>query len=200
MGTNIQPLLQLAETASLEELEPLFAVLANRINTYRAVHKGSVPSAVFESLLGMAGVSVSVQIVNEVVDESDKRIGWALRKRTTDEVGWIGLYNNTCTVLRMTDTPTTALARDTQETFGTARDEDLEFLGNTLNYERERLEMCLTVMYRRRVSAQEVAGFIGEWKIFSDEQVLAHDTAMVDYNWYQLQYAMDEHREKFWHF
>ncbi len=183
----------------LNELGELFLLLVRRVYEYRKEHKGYVPLEIFEACLGMGGVSVSVQIVNEVVDENGNRIGFALKRRESNEAGsaWANLYHSTCCTARMPDVPKDALDRDTKETFGNVPEEKLEFLGVTIHDEPERWSSCYTVMYRRKVSFEDVNKFIGEWKVFAAEDIKNRHQKIVDHNWYLLDWVMDEKREPF---
>lgn len=188
-----------ARNAPLNEMGELFLILAQRVYEHRKKNKGYVPIEIFESCLGMAGVSVSVQIVNEVVDEAGKRIGFALKKREANEAGedYRGLYHNTCCTFRTFDTPEDALNRDAEETFGNVSEENLELLGITIHDEPERRSACVTVMHRRKVRPEDVNRFVGEWKIFSDEAIRNRNPNIVDSNWYQLDWVMAEGRKLF---
>lgn len=190
-------LISTIETASWDDLVPAIKALAERVYGHRREHSGYVPLSVFEYLLGMGGISASVQIVDEVIDEGGNRLGFALKLREGNEVGWGGLYHSTCTTVRMTDHPDEALARDTRETFGEDREEQLEFLGNVINHETERRSSCITLLYRRRVKLEDLKGFVGSWTVFSEEEIRARDPRIVNYNWDQLAYVMDEHRAPF---
>ncbi len=196
-ATQQELLLQYVKNVDLVELAPAIEVLAERVYEWRKDHNGFVPLAIFESLLSLGGVAVSVQIVNEVVDDGGKHIGFALKKRDATEAGWANLYNNTCCTARMTDHARDGLARDTKETFGATRDdESLELLGVVINHEKERHSTCYTLMHRRYVTLGEVKKFVGEWDIFTREEIMAHDPQIVNYNWDQLAYAMDPNRAK----
>lgn len=191
---------QLIAETPLNELGEVFRVLVERLYAHRKANNGFTPREIFEQCVGMSGMSVSVQIVNEVVAPSGEHIGYALKQRDATEIGdeWAGLYHSTCTTARMPDTPTMMLGRDTKETFGVTRQgEELEFLGVTIHDEPERWSSCLTVMHRRRVTADQVAQFTGTWKIFSDDDIRYHHKEIIDHNWYLLEWVLDENRPLF---
>ncbi len=185
--------------APLKELREVFLRLVERVYAHRKANKGYVPVEIFEPCLGMGGVTVSVQIVNEVIGADGKRIGFALKKREANESGdaWKDLYHSTCCTMRMTDAPEDALGRDTKETFGAIPSEKPEFLGVTIHDEPERWSACVTIMHRRKVRAEDMRQFVGEWKIFTEADVRAHDPQIIDHNWYLLEWVLDERRPPF---
>ncbi|HAM88384.1 MAG: hypothetical protein US83_C0005G0001 [Candidatus Falkowbacteria bacterium GW2011_GWC2_38_22] len=186
------------KNAPLKDLKEVFSVLADRVYEHRLANQGFVPLEIFESCLGIAGVSISVQIVNQVVDDQGNSIGFALKLRQSDEVGWQNLYHNTCTTGRIGDTPASALTRDQRETFGEIpKNDKLECLGCTINVETERRSSCLTVMYVRKIKLEDMSSFIGTWKFFSNQQVIDHDEQIVNYNWHQLEWVIDQSRSLF---
>lgn len=191
-------MIEYLKTAPLKDLEEVFSILADRVYKHRIENYGFVPLEIFEYCLGIAGVSISVQIVNQVVDDQGEPIGFALKKRQSDEVGWENLYHNTCTTGRIGDTPASALGRDQKETFGKIPDNDqLKCLGCTINVEIERRSSCLTVMYVRKIKLDDISSFIGDWKFFSNQQIMDHDERIVNYNWYQLEWVLDPNRSFF---
>lgn len=194
-----QKMLETVAKIPLNELGELFRSLVQRVYEHRKQNKGYVPLEIFEACLGMGGMSVSVQIVNEVVDRDGNRIGFALKKRESSEAGaaWANLYHSTCCTARMLDVPEDALNRDTKETFGSVPTENLEFLGVTIHDEPERWSSCYTVMHRRRVGLDDVKNFVGEWKIFTETDIRSRNPEIVDHNWYLLDWVMDENREPF---
>jgi len=183
----------------LEDLAPIIDCLAEKVYSHRKENVGFVPLSVFEHLLGMGGMTVSVQTVNEVWSNG-KCIGFGLRKRDDMETGdeWANRYHSTCCTLRMYDTPKQALERNAGETLESIPDNfNTEFLGVTLHNEPERRSTCLTVMHRQKVSKQEVEKFIGVWKIFSQEDIRNHNQEIVDHNWYLLEWVLDPKRPLF---
>ncbi|OGZ08558.1 MAG: hypothetical protein A3D65_04870 [Candidatus Lloydbacteria bacterium RIFCSPHIGHO2_02_FULL_50_13] len=184
----------------LNELNEMFLALAKRLYAYRKANNGFVPKEIFEACVGMSGMSVSVQIVNEVVDAKGMHIGYAMKQRDSSELGdaWACLYHSTCTTARLQDTPATMLGRDTKETFGVTKPEErLEYLGVTIHDEPERWSSCLTVMHRRMVATEEVSQFTGTWKIFSDNDIRYHNKEIIDHNWYLLEWVLDPDRPLF---
>jgi hypothetical protein len=184
----------------LSDLGSFFRMLAEKVYNCRRLNDGLVPPEIFEPCLSMSGMTVSAQIVNEVVDATGTHVGYALRQREKDEVGskWVGLYHSTCTVGRMVDTPTSMLSRNMAQAYGHPKlDESLEFLGVTINDEPERWSSCLTVMYRRKIKEKELSLFIGKWVVFTDEQIFSHDERIINHNWYLLEWVIDEKRSKF---
>lgn len=181
-------------------LKPLLQALAGTLYVHRQMNRGFTPESIYEECIGVAGVAVSVQIVNEVIDSEGKRIGFALRKRDDTESGseWAGLYHSTCTGARLTDTPKTALARDTAQAYDTPRsNETLEFLGLAIYDQPERWNSCFVAMHRRKVTREEVASFNGVWAIFTDEDILARDSRAIRHACYLLEWVMDENRPVF---
>ena len=180
------------ETAPLENLEKVFSVLAERVHKHRLAHQGCVPLAIFENCLGMSGMAVSVQIVNQVI-AGGLNIGFMLKLREADEVGWQNLYHNTCTVGRLGDTPTSALGRNQEETFGyIPKNDELEFLGCVIDDEPERRISCLTVMYLRKIQLKDANSFIGRWSFFTNQQILNHDPRIVNYDCTKIEWVLDK--------
>lgn len=196
---DLEQILDWARTAPLKELAPLLRLLAARLYEHRLAHNGYVPPELFEPSLGIGGVTVSSQIVNEVVDADGKRIGFALKRREKGEIGWEGLHHNTCCTFRLTDTPDSALLRNVRETFQEIpAEEELEVLGVTVHHEPERQATCVTLMYRRQVAHQDVVRrFAGTWKLFSEEDIRNRNPELVDHNCWQLEWVMDKSRETF---
>lgn len=195
----MKEIIEAVKETPLNEFGEVFFALVRKVYEYRKTHEGYVPREIFEACLGMAGLTCSVQIVNEVVGEDGKRIGFALKKREAYEVSWEGLYHSTCCVGHLFTTPENALGKDTEETFGYIPDpnEDMEFLGATIHYEPERLMACLTVMHRRKIRPEDVSRFVGEWKIFTEEDIRSRNPEIVDNNWYLLEWVMAEKRRPF---
>ena len=162
---------------------------------HRLANKGFAPLPVFESLLGPD--TVSVQIVHEVRDENGKRLGYALRLRDANEAGYGGLYHNTCCSMRWLDDLETALARDDSDAFQGTHPSPIEKLGVTKHHEIPRKNMDFTFMHRRVIAMEDIAQMNGTWKFFSDEEIRAHPANVVESNWYQLEWAMDENRPEF---
>lgn len=184
----------------LRDMAEIFYVLAEKVYQYRQDNNGLVPSEIFEACLGIGGMTVSVQIINEVVGLLGEHVGYALRKREVNEIGeaWAGLYHSTCTVGNMIDTPETMLDRNIKQTYGISRpSESLEFLGVTIHDEPERKSACLTVVHLRKITHKDTESFIGEWQVFSDNQIINHDKRIIDHNWYLLEWAMDQKRPQF---
>lgn len=181
--------------AELRELGEVFKLLVEKVYRYRLANEGYVPVEIFEACVGMGGVSVSVQIVNEVI-ENGVHIGFALRKRGGEEVGekWQGLYHSTCATASLLTTPESAFKRNTIDAFGYLPTLDkLEKLGVTIHNEPERWSACVTIMYRRKVTREQVASFKGGWKIFTD----IHDPLIIDHNQYLLEWVSDPDRKWF---
>ncbi len=188
------------KTATWEELLPVIQALAERIYEHRKSNKGYAPPSVFEWLLGMGGVTVSVQIVNEVIDRGGRRIGFALKQREATEAGadWANLYHSTCCTMLLFDTPEMALGRDTKDAFGCVPTKDeVEFLGVTIHDEPERRSACVTIMHRRKITERDLAVLQGTWRVFSEDAVRDHHKKIVDHNWYLLEWVMDENRPRF---
>lgn len=182
----------------LEELGPVLAAFAERLYRHRLANKGFVPREIFQPLIAMDGETSSVQIVNEVVGATGEHIGFALKLREADEVGYQGLYHNTCCSLRMFDSPATALGRDTMEAFGCIPpDDQVEFLGVTIHHEEQRHGADVTMMHLRKITEEQLATFVGTWKVFTDAEIRAHPKNVVASNWWQLEWVMDPNRPKF---
>lgn len=182
----------------LEELGPVLTALADRIYKHRLTHNGFVPREIFEPLISMDGETCSVQVVNEVIGAAGEHIGFALKLREATEVGYQGLFHNTCCSLRMFDTPETALGRDTVDAFGSIPPHDeLEFLGVTIHHEDMRRGADVTMMHLRKITTEQLASFVGTWKIFTDDEIRSHPADVVESNWYQLEWVMDPNRPKF---
>lgn len=84
-----------AETP-LNELGEVFRILVERLYAHRKINNGFTPKEIFEQCVGMSGMSVSVQIINEVIDGTGghmRHIGYALKRRDDAELGdaWAGL-------------------------------------------------------------------------------------------------------------
>ena len=191
---------EFVRTTPLNQLGEVFKVLAERLYVERRANNGFIPREIFERCVGMSGMSVSVQIVNELIDDKAQHLGYALKQRDSSELGdaWAGLYHSTCTTARMTDTPTSMLERNAKEAFGAPWINGLEFLGVTIHDEPERCSACLTVMYHRTVTLQEFAQFTGTWKTFSSyEDIRHHNKEIVDHNWYLLEWVCDRNRPIF---
>jgi hypothetical protein len=188
------------EETPLAKLAFVFKILVQRVYSHRLANKGFVPPEIFESCIGMSGVAASVQIVNEVVDAGGDHLGYALKLREEGEVGdaYKGTYHNTCCSVRLFDTPATALGRDTKEAFGRELpDEELEFLGVTIHDEPARFGADMTVMHRRKVTLEQMQGFVGTWRMFTNAEVLARDPLIVASNCDQLSWVMDPKRPPF---
>ncbi|MBI4032691.1 hypothetical protein HY374_03230 [Candidatus Berkelbacteria bacterium] len=182
----------------LAALGALFRLLVERVYAHRQANKGYVPREIFEPCLGLAGVTVSVQIVNELVDVRGRRIGFALKQREPDEAGWAGLYHSTCGTARLPDDHKAALMRNTEETFGKVpADDKVEFLGVTIHDEPERWSACYTIMHRRKVRLDDLKRFVGTWLVFRDDEIRARNPEIVDHNCFLLDWVMDENREPF---
>ncbi len=138
---------------------------------WRLTHSGFAPPEVFELLLGP--VTVSVQIVHEVRDANNKRLGYALRLRDEGEVGdaYRGLYHNTCCSFRWLDTLETATERDDRDAFGGTHPSPLEKLGETLHFEAPRRNMDQTTMYCRLITMDDIGRMNGTWRFFSIEEI-----------------------------
>src|SRR3989344_5099144 len=161
---------------------------------HRLASKGFAPMEVFELLLGP--VTVSVQIVHEV-RESGKRLGFALRLRNASEAGYGSLYHNACCSFRWLDDLTSATDRDDSDAFNGTHPAPLEKLGVTLHHETPRMNMDMTFMHRRVISMSDIAKMNGTWRFFSDEEIRAHPADVVESNWHQLEWVMDENRAEF---
>lgn len=202
---NKEEMIKAINALPLNELAEVVDVLANKVYGYRlnegAAIGGGVPREVFESLLAMSGISVSVQTVNTVcgdVSGAIPRVGFALKRRT-NEVGWESKYHNTCTVMRMNDSPQSALTRNAEEAFGFVPPNDApSFLGVTIHAEPERRSSCVTIMHERYVSEDGVKHFAGDWKVYSTSEVeLTAPDEVVDHNWPQLRWILDSRRPFF---
>jgi hypothetical protein len=197
---NKEMVLDYLTSTPLKDLGDEFSVLTSRVYANRQANKGYVPLEIFEQCVGLGGMSVSVQIVNAVMDADGKHIGFALKQRDASEAGegWASLYHSTCTTGRLPDTPESALERDTKEAFGHASPgKKPGFLGVTIHDEPERCSSCLTVMHLRTVTEKEVSAFVGRWRIFSEADVRHHHEDIVDHNWYLLEWVLDFDRPKF---
>ena len=176
------------------------SALANVVYAHRLANKGLVPFETFESVMGIGGITVSAQIVHEVLDPEGNPMGFALRLREEDEVGdaYRGKYHNTCCSLRWSDTMTSALERDDADAFDGAHGAPLTYLGVTYHHEAPRRSMDLTFMYRRRISFSDIKEMHGNWKFFSFERLMsmvgksAVELPIVESNHHQLLWAMTE--------
>jgi hypothetical protein len=180
----------------LSRLGEVFKILAEKVYQHRLTFKGFVPREIFEACFGMAGIGISVQIVNEVVDKKGKHLGFALKKRDDpNEMGekWVNLYHSTCATLYMTAQKNKLLERNTLEAFDKLLENDrLEFLGSTVHHEPERWSDCVTFMFRRKITLKQFGEFKGTWKIFKN----IHDPKIIDHNQYLLEWVTDSEREK----
>ncbi len=186
------------DDATLDELAPLISALAKKVYAWRLSHKGYVPFAVFEDLLGP--VTVSVQIVHEVrTTLTNKRIGYAMKLREATEAGdaYRGLYHNTCTSFRWLDDIETALTRNNRESVGDNHPETTEYLGVTLHHETPRRNMDLTFMHRRVITESDVSRMEGSWRIFTDEEIRTLHPEIIPSNWYQTLWVMNPKRDPF---
>jgi hypothetical protein len=184
----------------LEEMGRVLTVLANKVYAHRSVNKGYVPPQVFEQLLGP--VTVSVQLVHEVLDVNDESIGYALRRREAHEVGdaYAGKHHNVCCSLRWFDTIETALARHHADV---GRSFEVEHLGTTYHHEAPRRNMDLTFMYRSLVPASLVPSLHGDWCVYTHAEIAEmlgkrqEDVPIVLSNVAQLCWVADPSRKEF---
>ena len=189
-------LIEWARNVPLSALGEIFQILAERIYNHRKRNNGHVPGDIFESCLSMAGMSVSIQVVNVVVDDNRETMGFALKQRSESEIGekWTNLYHSTCSTGLLIDTPISVLDRISEETFGFINTNDnVEFLGVTIHDEPERHCACLTVVHRRKIKTTDVGSFLGTWKIFTN----IHDKNIIDHNQYILEWVSDPNRPLF---
>ena len=195
--TELGSAIDLVGRAPWTELVPLMQALSGRLYAERQENpRGYTPKPIFELCLGMGGMFVSAQIVNEVVGPNGEHLGFALKKRDESDSGdaWRGMFHSTCTSGLIKDTPGTMLDRDTVEAFGFHPEDDtIEFLGVTIHDEPERCGACLTVMHRRKVTMGMFSTFNGTWEIFKD----VNDPRIIDHNRYLLQWVLDRGRPKF---
>lgn len=190
----------------LKGLHESTTALADVVYAHRLENRGFVPREVFESVMGVGGITVSVQIIHEVLDADGTPVGFALRLRDEGEVGeaYKGKYHNTCCSLRWTDTITSALERNDTDAFDETHGALLQYLGVTYHHEAPRRNMDLTFMYRRRISVEDITRMNGEWRFFSFESLLcmlgksAGELPIVESNLHQLLWAMapDEYRNE----
>lgn len=201
----VAEVLDLIKGLPFEHLTPIIAHIAQLVYEVRLANKntnaGGVPKEVFEYLLGMGGVSVSVQVVHEVWNGSIF-IGFALKKRDAAESGeaWAGQYHSPCTVLRMFDTPASALSRDIDpslRSLGIVPPRGIDFLGVTLHDEPERRSACATIMHSVRVTREGMEKLSGTWQLFTSEQVWKGDRQIIDHNILLLQWVLNVNRACF---
>ena len=194
--SNIDKFMEYVANSSLEELATVISAIADKSYEYRLSHGGMVPREVFEALMGPD--TVSVQLVHQVYGaKPNAMIGFALRFRTPNEAGYGGLFHSTCCSMRWSDDIETALARDDSDAFAGKHNSQIEFLGITKHHESPRRNMDMTFMHRRIISMSDIEGMNGEWKFFSNEEILSHDERIVPSNWYQLEWVMNENRPWF---
>lgn len=189
------------EETPLEDMAEVLTVLADKVYQHRLQNDGYVPMAVFEQLLGP--VTVSVQLVHEVVNPHGKSIGFALRDREANEAGEVyeGQYHNVCTSWHWADESLeVALQRNDKDAFQGTRGADWEYLGVTVHHEVPRRNMDLTFMFRRKVFESDLETMNGKWVWVSAKSLygdLKDHPLMVTSNIHQLRWVMDENRAWF---
>lgn len=192
-----QQILNWIEKTQLEDMGTVLTALADKVYAHRLENKGFVPFAVFEQLLGP--VTVSVQIVHEVVDTSGARLGFALRKREENEAGeaYENQSHSTCTSFRWIDDIESALDRDDSDAFAGASNHPIEYLGMTYHHEAPRRNMDMTFMHRRSIRLGDVDSMDGNWMVFSDNNIISGDDRIIESNLHQLRWVMDANRKQF---
>jgi hypothetical protein len=175
--------------ASLEQLVPIFEVLATRLNDYRTAHNGYVPRSLFLPWLGIAGVYYCCDIIVWSPEEPGT---FLLKKRGGAEinpamegkfqvVGSIGIYGQSAEQV---------LARSLREVFGERDDlvkkyqDRLKFLFTEIHPEPWRKCYCLTPVFGLELDSDGVASLDGTWQGFSnldDSRIVAHQRETLQY-------------------
>ncbi|MCK5026819.1 MAG: hypothetical protein KAS07_00215 [Candidatus Pacebacteria bacterium] len=187
-----------SQKTPLKKQTPVIKILSEKVYKERSANKGFVPPKVFEPLLGMGGVTFSVQTVHEVVDKNKNRLGFALRLRDKNEVGdaFIGLYHSTCSTFRLFDTPETALNRN--DTEATGNREDLpKFIGVTIHHEESRKCADVTAMHIRQITLKQINEMNGTWKCFTEDEIQKRDPRIVRSSLQQLLWVMSSNKKSF---
>jgi hypothetical protein len=160
---------------SLEELAPVFRLLAVKVNTHRAANNGFTPKDIFVECLAIGGSYVCLEVVVSFKSR------FFLKRRGSDEQGWQNQYQIPGTAVRRTDTPADALKRVSQEIFGPSGlvldQGELEFIGVETHPEPERGGViCHTLVYLVDIHEILVGQLDGRWAMFDldDERIIDH--------------------------
>jgi hypothetical protein len=175
MSEQMMGLVRQISALSLQELAPVFRLLAAKVNTHRAANNGFTPKDIFVECLAIGGSYVCLEVVVSFKNR------FFLKQRGSNEQGWQGKYGITGVTVRPTDSPADALKRVSQEIFGPSGlvldQDELEFIGVETHSEPERGGViCHTLVYLVDIHEILVGQLDGPWAMFDldDDRVIDH--------------------------
>jgi hypothetical protein len=193
-----QNLLEVLRDEPLEKLAEGLEVLADRLTEHRRTHAGFVPLPIFPFCIGIGGIYPCVEIVVRVKNFFGFTVGYALKKRTTKEQGWVGKYQIAGTAGRQTDNPERIFQHLWNEIYGTnapAISKKAKFIGVEIHDEiEERQAVCWTLVYQTDIKKSQLAYLSEGWKLFRQHEL---DGRVVDHHRHTLAWVASGKRQLF---
>lgn len=181
-------LLKILEKTPLEELGPVFEILARRVYNHRKQNNGYVPLSIFPFCVGLGGVYPCVEIV---VIDSENGLPMVKKRNSKSEHGYQNEFQVPGVTARITDGPIDVLNRAFRELFGLDLQFDycdfpnLEMVGIEIHDEPYRRATCWTLVYKYFLPSGLRKVLVGEWKYvhppYDDPEVVDHHRATLSW-------------------
>lgn len=167
----------------LENLEELFKILSEKAYAYRKEHNSLVPFNIFPHCLAIGGISSVVEVLIECYD-SEKFLGYLLKKREKTESEWQGLYQIPGTIIRLDDSPKTIFERLNKEIWKEGIFTPTpSYFGAEIHNELIRKVIRTNMLYILKISLDNIPDLFGEWKLFKgdESEIVSHHRDVI--NW-----------------
>jgi hypothetical protein len=184
----------IVENADSDGLRKIADALACRLQAHRTTAGGLTPSELYEPVLAIAGVYVSIDLAIQAHDQTGSK-GFAFKKRGDQgEVGWLGQYQIVGSSVGITGREGAYQRLATKIHTDVDRGKQLiqgsRELGLIYQWESERRALCVTIQHHVRVSHAEFAEFSGVWRIVPVEQI-SSDNTIIDLHRRRIPWILD---------
>jgi hypothetical protein len=161
------------EKCPVKDMEWLLDAVAERINTEKEKNKDIIPLNLFPKTLQIYGAYHSVEIIVKIVDDKNRMVGYAFKKRKKNNHGYRGQYHFIGTTSRRHDTPQKIINRLSKEIWGNynLKWNQLIAIGTQIRWEEYRQCTAFVSVFGLIMTKDEFRDLAGKWKIFPSEEI-----------------------------
>lgn len=164
---------------SLQQAQESLQELSSTLQGLRKQNNGLLPVGIWESLFRITNICPTFEVVVAVYSEMGEFLGWALKKRESDDFNWPDLFHAPGTVLRHHDTPASIRERLDIEIFGKPTTYQFQELPCVVRLDPIRDATCLSIVYLLSIAEDQTRDLPGVWRVFTHSEILAADPRTI---------------------